>query len=212
MLDPCSAVGSPCDTNDECCNASGPNPTAACRVVVNPPPPPVVKQCTAVSSVCAQLGAACTLPTDCCGFPNVTCTGGFCVPPPPLLTFQNGTYTRVYSASCPPGKRALWTFFDWQAVTASDSRISFFVQAADQDASAVWDALALTPLGSVPDSTGHNYYPPNWMGVDVSTVLAAADARKPYLKVSMQLIPSADRRVAPVLVNWRQAYTCEDAQ
>jgi hypothetical protein len=213
VLNSCSAVGAECDTNDDCCGSSGSTPTAACRVVVNPAPPPVVKQCQAVSSTCTPMGNTCSLATDCCQFPQANCAAGVCVPPPPVLTYENATYTRVYRATCNAPKSPVWGTFGWEAVTPKGSRIAFFVQTSDQDTPAAWAAAPTIPLASVPDGAGVNAYPPNWMTADVDAALREADVLpQQYVRISMQLVPSSDSSTAPVLVDWRQRFDCVDAQ
>jgi hypothetical protein len=213
VLNQCSKVGSNCDTNEDCCNSSGANPTAACRVVVNPAPPPVVKQCQAISNVCVPMSKKCSLATDCCGFPQANCTAGVCVPPPPVLTFDNASFVRIYQATCGAGQLPVWRYFEWQTITPKDSNIVFYGQSSDSNTTSTWASTPLVRLGSVTDPTGVGSYPPNWRGVDVDPLLVAAKASsRTYLRITMQLVPSTDQTSTPVLVNWRQEFDCEDAQ
>ena len=211
VLNQCSNLGSSCDTNEDCCDSSGANAKAACRVVVNPAPPPVVKQCQAISNVCTAMSGKCSLPTDCCGFPQANCTAGICVPPPPVLTFDNASFVRVYQATCSDGKLPIWRYFQWQTITPKDSNIIFYGQSSDKNTPATWASTPLVRLGSVTDLTGIGSYPPNWRGVDVDPILIAAAAfSRTYLRVTMQLVPSTDQTSTPVLINWRQEFDCED--
>jgi hypothetical protein len=224
VLNQCSALGSTCDTNDDCCNSSGANPTAACRVVVDPAPPPVVKKCQAISNVCVAMSGTCSLATDCCGFPQANCTGGHCVPPPPVLTFDNASYVRVFQSSCTAGQLPVWGYFQWQALTPGNSDIAFFAQSSDYNSTTIWASLPLVKLGQVKDPDPPltlsqlplmtpKVYPPNWWGLNVDPILNLSNyfSRK-YLRISMQLVPSTDQTVTPVLVNWRQQFDCQDSQ
>jgi hypothetical protein len=212
VLNTCSALGSNCDTNEDCCNSSGANATAACRVVMNPAPPPVVKQCQAISNVCTQMGKSCSLATDCCGFPQANCKAGICIPPPPVLTFNNASFVRLFHGVCNSGKLPVWRFFEWQATTPKDSNIVFFGQSSDTNTDAGWASIPLVRLGSITDTTGINSYPPNWRGLDVDPNLRAANASsRAYLRITMQLVPSSDQASTPILLYWRQQYDCEDS-
>lgn len=213
VLNQCSALGSACDTNEDCCNSSGANPTAACRVVVNPAPPPVVKKCQAISNTCIPMRGTCSLATDCCGFPQANCTAGLCVPPPPVLTFDNASYARIYQSSCTEGQSPVWRYFEWQAITPEDSNIVFYAQSSDVNTPSTWANIPLVTLGSATDPTGVVFYPPNWLGLDVDPALRAANSfSRNYLRITAQLVPSTDHTATPVLVDWRQQFDCEDSQ
>jgi hypothetical protein len=55
--------------------------------------------------------------------------------------------------------------------------------------------------------------PAGWEGSDVSAALNAEGLPSlAYLKITMRFHPNTDDDAAPVLTDWRQNYSCLDAQ
>ena len=127
------------------------------------------------------------------------------VPPPPIPPYGPVTVSRDYTAVCAAGFRPKWHFFDWKTVTPGDSSVSFTIQTGDTaPAVMAMPAVALATVTGPPGLT--------WKGKDVAAVLAAEapPIRGDYLRlrVNMTLTPTSDGKLAPTLLEWRQAYTC----
>jgi hypothetical protein len=171
-------------------------------------------------SASALNGAYTTFPEGCNGgdlsaqekalefmiFDLTACLTADYVPPSPPAgpPFYPATIHRDYTASCKPGYIPIWHFFDWMTHTPSDSKISFTVQTGNTLA-------ALTAMTPLPISTVNGPPVTAWTGKDLAAIFAATTPATKHglmLRVNMTLTPSSDRKNAPVLDAWRQAYTC----
>src|SRR5437868_5352624 len=88
------------------------------------------------------------------------------VPPPPVPPYGPVTVSRDYTATCDPGFRPVWHYFDWMTVTPGDSSISFTIQTGDT----LPAVIAMTP--KVPLATVSGPPVTTWTGKDVAAVLA----------------------------------------
>jgi hypothetical protein len=70
--------------------------------------------------------------------------------PPPPPTYQPGTFTQTFTASCPSGSVVRWGEFDWQATVPSTASIQFGFQSG---ATAATVLPAMAPLPSVTATT-----------------------------------------------------------
>jgi hypothetical protein len=161
-------------------------------------------------------GGACLQTAECCN--DLVCTSGVCQEPPPIATYFPSNLERIYEGVCiDPSQAPVWRFFDWQAVTPpTNSFIEFYAQSvADPD-----DFVTLPPaplLVSDPNvvflGAAIGASPAGWEGSDVSAALNAEGLPSlAYLKITMRFHPNTDDDAAPVLTDWRQNYSCLDAQ
>jgi hypothetical protein len=130
----------------------------------------------------------------------------------PPFNFPSSTHFD-YQGVCPSQKKVVWRFFDWKAITPSDSRIDFFAQqAATQgalgSATSVGLGTASQALGTgVPGPAP----PASWVGSDVGAKFAPSPSLS-WLRVTVTMHPSTDKYSAPTLSAWRQLYDCIDNQ
>ena len=100
----------------------------------------------------------------------------------------------------------MWRFFDWQTVTPSDSKIVFSAQVASSTS-----GLATATPVTVGTASGAPTV--SWVGADVGAALAnGGQPSQKYLRVTMNLDASSDGFAAPILVDWRQSYSCLPSQ
>jgi hypothetical protein len=203
----CGVVGDDCQSDDDCCNGTGSNPTTQCRVLDTSTFPPI-RQCEN-RSTCAYAGSSCTTTADCCS--GLTCPsgGGLCVSQPAPL-FEPQTYTRLYEATCPAGTKPVWRFFEWQATIPSSTKIEFFVQGRGNTS----DAYApSTPLlaGTATTSSPGTSWVRGPTTVDALLKTQGLSSQK-YLLVTMTFTPDAAGTLAPTLTSWRQVYDCVFAE
>jgi hypothetical protein len=207
VLDPCKPAGSPlaCDTNEDCCGATATPPTAACRID-QPATHPPTRHCVTINTgVCVDDGKSCAVDNDCCNYPTSHCIGGACTPPASTPAFADAAFTRDYEGVCATkGTVAVWRFFDWKTVTPSDSQILFSAQTADLQSD-----LGAAPSVAIGTASG----PPitNWTGADVGAALPNKTSRH-WVRITALLKPSTDKLSAPVLTDWRQAFSCVPAE
>jgi hypothetical protein len=209
VLDACKAASATrtaaneCDSNLDCCGAPQ---TAICSLqtpVANPPK----RHCVPVgAAACVADGGTCTLDSECCNFAaGARCASGVCQTPPPVKLYYQGDFMRDFEAKCPPSHRAVWRFFDYQAVLPSGTSIDFHAATADTPAG----LSAATPLvfvgtASPPSTTTWTSFPAT---VD-QDLKAAGTQSKNWLRVFMHLQASSDHLATPVLTQWRQQYDC----
>jgi hypothetical protein len=213
---PCAASGATCDTNDDCCNGTGTNPTYQCKVVTPATTSTAAtKKCTAASS-CSTVNQQCTDTAPiipCCS--GLTCPtgGGVCFNK--VDTYYAKTSTqREFFADCPSGTKPTWTWFMWQSTVPSGTSIDVSVQ-SKQNASDTYEPT--TPLALLPQITESTNdvvkYPTGW-GQSTSAVdEVLTGASTPvfsgnYLQVTLTFNPNTARTLAPSLSNWRQMYDC----
>jgi hypothetical protein len=196
-----------CDTDLDCCGASGTTPTSAC--VLDPPPlaTPPIKHCIAMSAgICRQRGESCLSTGNCCGALNGdVCAGGVCTSPPSYYTPK--TFTREYSATCPLGHRLRWGHFDWQARTPQDSAIELAAQVKN-GSSTTWTPATPKKFAT---AKGPDVVAPYWAtgGTKVSTALGDnSTTSTSKLLITMTFLPSSDKGQTPMLIDWRQSVEC----
>lgn len=194
---PCKTSNLSCTTSDECCAGS------QCRVDSISATGTPNKVCKDPAS-CSAVGAACITSADCCG--ASPCTAQKCEAIPSYPTPV--TYTRDYSAACPPGFQPRWGLFLFHLTTASSSRIGFAAQTAATAAD-----LATAMSVSLGDSSQDNYEGmPDSRDVGDALEAAQQPFARAHLRVSMTLYPSANGLAAPILHDWEQRYSCEPAE
>lgn len=203
----CSALGSSCDTDDDCCGGTGDSPSAQCGVVSTATVPPT-KQCQAYSS-CSAVGEDCTTSSDCCT--GLVCPdgGGECVSlPSPVYEVQS--FTRDYESSCPHGTTVSWRFFEWQAQIEPGTSIDFAVQTRELTTDA-WSPLVAKHLATASASTPANSFERGTVTSGAALSNAGYTPGK-YLRVTMTFNPNAAGTKAPTLLNWRQIFDCLPSQ
>jgi hypothetical protein len=155
------------------------------------------------SGGCGALGQSCNAPSDCCG--GAACVNFLCADPP---NYQSATYERTYDAACPDSYQPTWQLLSYYLTTGSDSQIKFSVQTANDLA-----ALDAAPVLSLGASTQDIVSPATPDFQDVGKALRDANSNGlNHLRVIITLVPSTDKRTAPILHDWEMRYTCEAAQ
>jgi hypothetical protein len=110
----------------------------------------------------------------------------------------------------------VWRFFDWQANVPDDAFIEFWAQTVqDPD-----DFVSISPAPAAVGSSDVVFLgaataadPAGWVGSEVSQALADEGiTSQRYLKITMRFHASSTANLAPVLHDWRQAYSCLPAQ
>jgi hypothetical protein len=199
----CGVVGDDCESDDDCCNATGSSPTTQCRVLSTASFPPI-RQCEN-RSTCAYLGASCSTTSDCCAGLKCPTGGGLCVSEPNPL-FEKQTYSREYVATCPAGTDVQWRFFEWQATIPTATKIEFFVQSKRKTTDAYQPTVSLL-AGTATTSTPGTSWVRGPTTVDALLENAGLASQK-YLLVTMVFTPDAAGTLAPTLKSWRQIYDC----
>jgi hypothetical protein len=206
VREPCKNAGASCNVSDECCGATGPAPTAACRISSTATTPPT-RSCVALGPVgsCSFEGGSCGRDADCCS-PAASCIAGACKTPPPVDLFAPATFVRDYEGTCPSGTKAVWRFFDRKTITPANgsgaSNIEISARTSETSA-----GLATAPLVFVDRAQGAPAL--TWIGADVGAAIkAAGGVSRQFLRIEITLNPTPDGFAAPVLLEWRQGYSC----
>jgi hypothetical protein len=212
VTEPCAGLNQACESDDDCCSATGPSPTRECKVTSSATVPPT-KLCQNISS-CSMTGAACATTADCCSGLQCPAGGGVCivVPPPPVTIYNPQSITREYVATCPHGTQAKWRFFEWQATVPASTNIQFSIQVR-ATATDPYEPMAPLLLSTATPASGTGpgtwYRGPN----TVDQTLAAAIpplASGDYLLVTIAFNPTMT--ASPTLHQWRQIFDCVPAE
>ncbi len=143
-------------------------------------------------------------------------------PPPPPPPPPSITLTRDFDGVCKPGFRPEWTWFYWQSITPAGSSIEFRVATSDDPST--FPTVPPEPPPAAPitvpiaNASGASVLPPpaaapNWAS-DANTVdwhlrneaPGPRQLSKRYLRTYMTFKPDLDE--SPVLLAWRQQYSC----
>jgi hypothetical protein len=207
-----TGTGSACDVDEDCCGGSASPRTAVCRIDTPVSSPPT-RHCTAVPppNACVAAGGACSIDSDCC-FGN-PCVANICTKPPTLPRYAPANFVRQYTAECGKGTKAVWRFFDWQAVTPpSNSSIEIFAESSDDPSTfhslpPAPTAVSLPGVVKIFTITGATVS--GWVGRDIGAALTAAGVpQQKYLNITARLTPNAAKTAGPTLSAWRQSYSC----
>lgn len=195
----CKAEHAACSADADCCGAGGGTPALSCRLNTMTDPPS--RSCEAASA-CHAPGDSCATDGDCC---TGLCIAQTCGASP---TFTRATYSRVFASNCPSGYKVRWGNFEWHAEAPSSTRIDFYV-AVSESVSAFSGRTFLARA----DSSNLNAPPAELQRAEVAAALQAADvASAPFLRVTMEFVPSEDGFTAPVLHDWQQRFDCLAAE
>ena len=220
VTEACRAAGSgpasSCDVDEDCCGGTASPKTGVCRIDTPIASPPT-RHCASVPppSACIAAAGACSADTDCCF--NYPCVANICTKPPPLPTYAPSNFKRVYTSECGSGTKAVWRFFDWQAVTPPvGSAIEVYAETSDSQAT--FHDLPVSPSvvsisGVVKVATVTGATVAGWVGQDVGAALTAAGiVQRKYLQITLRLLPNAKLNATPTLTDWRQAYSCPPSE
>lgn len=221
-LDSCHAAGttnaSTCEVDEDCCGGSGASKTAACRLDTPLSSPPT-RHCQALppAGTCTSVAGSCGAASDCCS--GLVCVAAACQNPPPVLVVGYVNYERIYHSDCPDGSKVVWRFFDWKAQTPpSNSKLEVFAETEADPSTFV--TLPVAPnVNTSPDvvhladiSTSN---PTTWVGAAVSDALALNMKQlksQEYLKITVRFLANDEHTQSPVLLDWRQSYSCVPAE
>ena len=121
------------------------------------------------------------------------------------------TYKDTYTAACPTGMQPQWQYLTYEAITPSDSRITFQAHAANTLAD-----LAVQPLQPVgtakalplPDTQNCTLLGPSpSCPLNLFSSLGLQRYGK-MLELSITLNPSSDKQYGATLKNWKVSFTC----
>ena len=206
VVDPCIPAGSAttCESTIDCCVAPG----VACT---QDAAPAITRHCrTNPAPACKLATESCAVSADCCGNPTFQCISGTCQPPAPPLFFYPAEFSRDYEGVCPENYRVKWTNFGLQALTpgpgGSGDYTRVDVRAQVADARALLTAAASVPAGTLAGPPVNQALV--FTNFDMSAALGAPQNTRSWIRVTMKLQPTADNKLAPTLVNWRQQYDC----
>jgi hypothetical protein len=208
---PGTGAGSSCDVDEDCCGgASG---SAACRID-SPVSIPPTRHCFKLPDAgkCVMPGNACVSSEECCK--GAVCDDGVCVKPPALAKYAPANFERIYEAACEAGQKPDWTFFEYKAsVPAVGGAIEFYAESSDVKSElrtlpafpAPINLEGVALIGSEP--------PPGdltkWRTLPLDAALKAAQVvERRYLKITMRLVPNQSGIAAPVLMEFRQSFSC----
>jgi hypothetical protein len=157
-------------------------------------------------------GAACVSSAECCT--GTVCDDGVCAAPPSLARYSPANFERVYESNCASGQTPNWTLFEYKAsVPAVGGAIQFYAESSDDPSS--FHVLPAAPADVSIDGVAliGTEVPPGdiaqWRQAPLDAVLAAAKVvDRKYLKITMRLVPNQSRLAAPVVMEFRQSFSC----
>jgi hypothetical protein len=143
-------------------------------------------------------------------------------PAAPDPEYSEGWFVRDYSAAgfCAAGTQLTWGLWSWSADTPADTKIEFYLRTATTKAgldTAVEVPLtfsnppgpttlegqpAVAQAALVPDTQGGSAV------VDDTLIAKGLPQTLPWLRVRSRLVPSGDKKSAPVLEAWNQQFRC----
>jgi hypothetical protein len=109
----------------------------------------------------------------------------------------------------------VWHFFGWEDITPSDSKIVFTAQTADTQAQlGAATALNLATASGPDNCPAGPSCKSSFVAVDVDPPGTDPNGSwsRAWLRVNMALNPSTDKKSAPTLIAWQQAFNCIAAQ
>jgi hypothetical protein len=206
-----AGAGSSCDVDEDCCG--GAEGTAACRIDTPATVPPT-RHCFALPDAgnCAMPGNACASGDDCCM--GSVCDDGLCVKPPAFAKYQPANFERIYESSCSAGTKVEWTFFDYKAsVPAVGGALQFYAESADNVADFETVPVYPAPVNLTGVALLGSQGPPgdltSFTTIAEDAPLDAAEVvERKYLKITIRFIPNDTGIAAPILSEWRQAFSC----
>jgi hypothetical protein len=206
-----NTTASTCEVDEDCCGGTAGE--AACRIdspVSVPPTRHCFKRPNAGS--CVMTGNACVVTDECCE--GTVCDDGTCVKPPGFAKYAPANFERVYESNCESGTLADWTFFDLKAsVPETGGKIEVYAESSDSPtgfqtlpaypAAIDLEGVALIgteePPGKAPD---FRRFPMD------AALLAGKVVERRYLKITLRLVPSQSGIAAPVVMEFRQSFSC----
>jgi len=148
-------------------------------------------------------------------------TGTTIIPP----TYSTGTFTRDYDMTgvCGADFVPQWSLWSWSATTPGDSKVEFYVQAADTTAglaTAPTDALLFSastgPAALVGQAAVARAGSPNTQtgSVVVYDTLKAKNRQvsSNHVRITARLVPTTDLLQTPTLGSWNLQTSCQAAQ
>jgi len=145
---------------------------------------------------------------------GTVCDDGTCVKPPGFAKYAPANFERVYTSNCEAGKLADWTFFDLKAsVPATGGKIEIYAESSDSPTG--FQKLPAYPapvnlegvaLIGTEEAPGHA---PDFRRLAIDQALLAANVvERKYLKITLRLVPNQAGIAAPVVLEFRQSFSC----
>ena len=220
-----------CDTNLDCCGATGSSPTSICALDT-PLTNPAVRHCLPLSNsgscIADNSATPCLTDAQCCNATKANpslCVNGTCQPPPPITIYKPAQFTRDFVATCPAGQSATWREVQWEGSVPSSipapssdcpaSSLGYFailVQTAKTEAGLSTSPSPSTPLLVTCARTADLAAFTTSSQVVDKVFKDANILPQAYLRLTIRLNPSADQLSTPILTAWRQLYDCNDSQ
>ncbi len=122
--------------------------------------------------------------------------------------YQADEFFRDYEAVCSnPEQLPVWREVQWKGTIPAGTSVDFFVQTADEGGLDSAPAKLLLTTATSADLVA-------WSNSDktvAQVLLAASQAPKPFIRLTIRLNPSSDGQSAPTITDWRQLFDCKDA-
>lgn len=123
--------------------------------------------------------------------------------------YKRASFERDFTHNCSSGSHVRWTQFQTQSDIPPGAAVSIYVRAAETAAALGGAAEVLA--GTVTQSGNGWGAPGNSFDVSAAVQTSGGRQNPKWVRVRMELIPTADGCVAPTL-RWRQRFTCVDAE
>lgn len=216
VLDACKPAGPPtaanlCTDTLDCCDAPAGSPAVTCALDA---PPAMTKHCvSACTDACTDVGTTCTTDVQCCGYPTSVCAQGTCKTISSGMTYTTARFSEDYDATtnCTGDTRATWNDTGIKAMLPPSGgtypTIKVYAQVGNSsaDLQPATPALVATMTGAPADQSlaWTNYTIP-----DAFNNGGVGSSPFPYLRLTFELIPTADTYSAPTLLAWRARFDC----
>ncbi|MBX3228216.1 MAG: hypothetical protein KIT84_26675 [Labilithrix sp.] len=191
-----------CETTQDCCAGS------TCRLDAPLTSPPT-RHCI-TTGTCSSAGQACSTSSDCCS--GFLCSNGTCSDVPPIPKYETpGVFTRDYTNPCPSAHQVRWGTFEYKGTfppgTSMVVRARTAGKLADGGAPSFAAAPAVTIGTATATATSWSFVPTPAATVH-SFLVADGSTSQDFLRIELELRPSADTTATPTLSDWRVNADC----
>jgi len=130
-----------------------------------------------------------------------------------ISQYLPSTYSQTYEATCPMGQIPQWGYLAYDTATPGDSKVEFRVHTSDTNVFGAPPAVAAVTAGAANANEVCPMGGPAPCPVDLYTALGGLPAaRRKYLELVMEIVPTTDETQTPQINNWQVTYSCPDAE